>query len=471
MANQATDLQRKDRAFLRRLPKIPRISWRDLAATLGPVLLLSIAAVFLALHFVRPAPPTSLNIVSGPEGSTYRNMAEKYKEILELNGITLNILPSQGSLDNLHQLADLDSDADIGFVPSGFSTGTDISNLASLGSVFYQPVTIFYHGTHVMERLSELKGKRIAIGKEGSGTRFLALALLKGNGIVPDGPTKLESLEGKGAMEALIAHKVDAIFLSGDSAAPANIRQLMHTKGISLFDFPQADAYVRRFRYLSKIQLPAGSFDLGENLPAKQINMLAPTVELVARWDLHPALSDLLIEAAREVNGRATLFQNAGEFPAPLQHDFPISDDATRYYQSGKGFAYKHLPFWLASLLDRAVVVLVPILVVLIPGLRLVPTLYGWRIKNRIYKYYGDLMALERASIEPLNQEQREALIRRLDEIEKAVIAVKMPGAFADQIYVLRQHIRFVRVRLEPATAAQHPAPSSGDTPEPLPSA
>jgi len=460
VANETPEQQRKDRLFLSRLPRIPRISWRDLAATLGPVLLLSIAAVLLAMHFVRPAPPTSLSIVSGPEGSTYRSMAEKYKEILARNGITLNILPSQGSLDNLHQLADLESDADVGFVPSGFSTGTDISNLASLGSVFYQPVTIFYRAPGAMQRLSELKGKRIAIGTEGSGTRFLALALLKGNGIVPDsGPTRLESLEGAPAMQALIDHKVDAIFLSGDSAAPAVIRQLMHTPGISLFDFPQADAYVRRYRYLSKIELPPGSFDLGENLPAKPINILAPTVELVARWDLHPALSDLLIEAAREVNGRAGLFQNAGEFPAPLQHDFPISDDATRYYQSGKGFAYKHLPFWLASLLDRAIVVLVPILVILIPGLRLVPSLYGWRIKNRIYKHYGDLMALERASLEPVNPEQREALVRRLNEIEKAVIAVKMPGAFADQIYILRQHISFVRAQLVPGTTVPHFTP------------
>lgn len=459
MAEASTEQQRKNRLFLNRLPKIPRISWRDVAATLGPVLLLSIAAFALAMHFVRPAPPSSLNIVSGPEGSTYRAMAEKYKVILERNGITLNILPSQGSLDNLHQLADLDSDADVGFVPSGFSTGTDISNLTSLGSVFYQPVTIFYRSKKPLERLSELKGQRIAIGGEGSGTRFLALALLKANGIEPGGKTTLEPLEGGAAMDALIGHKSDAIFLTGDSAAPANIRKLLHTPGIRLFEFPQADAYVRRFSYLSKLQLPAGAFDLGENIPEHSINMLAPTVELVARWDLHPALSDLMIEAAREVNGHATLFQKVNEFPAPLQHDFQISDDATRYYQSGKGFAYKHLPFWLASLLDRALVVLVPLIVVLIPGLRLVPSLYGWRIKNRIYKYYGDLMALERASLESMNGEQREALVKRLNEIEKAVIAVKMPSAFADQIYVLRTHINFVRGQLVPGSSAANRVP------------
>ena len=456
MAEATTEQQRRDRAFLKRLPRLPRISWRDLIVTLGPVLLLSIAAVLLALHFVRPAPPTSLNMVSGPEGSSYRTMAEKYKAILARNGITLNLLPSQGSLDNLHQLVDLDSPADIGFVPSGFSAGTDISDLVSLGSVFYQPITVFYRGGKTLTRLSGLKGKRIAIGGEGSGTRFLALALLKANDIVPGGATTLEPLEGVAAMQALLAGKADAIFLTGDSAAPANIRQLLHAPGISLFDFPQADAYVRRFRYLSKLELPAGSFDLGENIPEKPVNMLAPTVELVARWDLHPALSDLLIEAAREVNGRANLFQKANEFPAPLQHDFQISDDATRYYQSGKSFAYKHLPFWLASLLDRTLVVLVPILVVLIPGLRMVPSLYDWRVKNRIYRYYGDLMALERATLQPVDAEQRQALIRRLDEIEKAVIAVKMPGAFADQIYILRQHISFVRAQLVPGAVVPH---------------
>ena len=461
MADEKPELQGSDRAWLKRLTTIPKISWRDLAMTLGPALLLSAAALMLALHFVRPAPPTSLSISSGPEGSTYRAMAEKYRDILALNGITLKILPSEGSLDNLRQLTDDDSEADVGFVPSGFSAGTDISDLVSLGSVFYQPLTIFYRSPKPLVRLSELKGRRIAIGDAGSGTRFLALALLKANGIEPGGKTPLEPLEGAAAMRALIAHKVDAIFLTGDSVAPATISQLLHAPGISLYAFPQADAYVRRFRYLSKLEIPAGAFDLGENLPKTPINMLAPTVELVARWDLHPALSDLLIEAAREVNGPATLLQNAGEFPAPLQHDFPIGKNATRYYQAGKGFAYRHLPFWLASLLDRTLLVLVPLLVIVIPGLRLVPSLYIWRVKNRIYSRYGDLMALERATLEPMNPEQREALIQRLEEIERAVIAIRMHGAFADQFYVLRQHILFVRAQLMPAA----PPPAAASSP------
>lgn len=448
MENPTPESKSKDRAIFREMAKITRISWRDLAATAGPVLILSLLAILVTLHFVRPAPPTTLTISSGPEGSTFRTMAGKYQEILARNGITLKILPSKGSVDNLRSLIDEDSEVDIAFVTSGVAGDSDISDLVSLGSVFYQPIMIFYMRPTPLARLSELKGKRIAIGPEGSGTRYLALALLKGNQIEPNGPTRLEPLEGVAAMDALLKHQVDAIFLTGDSAAPSNIRQLLHTDGVRLFDFPQADAYVRRFRHLSKLEIPAGAFDLGENLPSKPINILATTVELIARWDLHPALSDILIDAAREVHGKATLLQNAGEFPAPLPHEYPISDDATRYYKSGKGIAFRYLPFWLASLVDRALVVLVPILVVLIPGVRLMPTLYGWRVKNRIYRHYGDLMALERAALMPIAAEEKQTLIKRLNEIENSVITVKMPGAFADQIYILRQHIKFVRDQL-----------------------
>lgn len=445
--------------LLRKIPPIPRISWRDLAATLGPVLLLSIAAILVALHFVRPAPPSHLTISSGPDGSRFKLVAESYQKILARSGIKLIIKPSKGSLENLERLVDPDSGVDIGFVQSGVSVDGDISDLISLGGMFYEPLTVFYRSPKPLTRLSELEGKRVAIGSEGSGTRFLALALLKANGIEPKGKTQLLDLEGEAATRALDARQVDAVFLAGDSASTGSIRQLLHTDGIRLFDFPQADAYARRFRYLSKLELPAGAFDLGDNLPPAPIVMLAPTVELVARSDLHPALSDLLLGAAQEVNGRASLLQNAGEFPSPTHHEFPISDDAARYYKSGKSFAYRFLPFWLASLLDRAIALLVPILVVLVPGLRVVPALYGWRINSRIYRRYGELMALERAVLEPLSEEERAALIVRLGEIEKAIIGSKMPGAYANQIYVLRQHIKFVRDQLSAGGKSEQPPP------------
>jgi hypothetical protein len=201
--------------------------------------------------------------------------------------------------------------------------------------------------------------------------------------------------------------------------------------------------------------MPMGAFDLGKNLPSAPIHMVAPTAELVARDSLHPALSDLLIEAAREVHGKANIMQRAGEFPAPLAHDFPVSDDAARYYKSGKSFLYRILPFWLASLADRLLVVVVPLIVLLVPALRLVPSLYAWRVKSRIYRWYGALIAIERSALSDHSPAERASLIERLDAIEESVNGLKMPLAYADQFYVLREHIGFVRQRLMQARDAQ----------------
>lgn len=442
------------RRRLLRLRPVSLVSWRDALATLGPIVLISAAAIGLTLHFVRPAPPSTLTIAGGPENSNFNRITIRYQEILARNDVKLVIVPTQGSAENLDLLAR--NKVDIALVQSGVTREDGTDKLVSLGTMFRQPVSILYRGATPITRLSELQGRRVAIGREGSGTRFLALALLKGNGIEPGGKTALLDLESTAARDALLAGTVDAIFLSGDSASFRTVRDLMRVDGIRLFDFVQGEAYERRFRYLNRLQLPAGAFDLGANLPAQPITMMAPTVELLAQQGLHPALSDLLIEAAHEVHNRGSLMQNPGEFPHIIEHDYPMSDDAVRYYKSGKGFAYRYLPFWLASLVNRAAVVLLPILVVLIPGLRFAPNLYGWRISRRIYKRYGELMALERAALEPITPEQRIALLERLAEIEKSIITVKVPGAFADQIYVLRRHIRFVRESLMPETPHRH---------------
>jgi hypothetical protein len=315
--------------------------------------------------------------------------------------------------------------------------------------VFYQPLLIFYRSPKPLQRLSELTSQRIAIGPEGSGTRFLALALLKANGIEPGGLTTLTSLEGEAARTALVRKQVDAIFLTGDSASAATLREMIHTDGIRLFEFPQADAYVRRFAYLSKLTLPAGAFDLGENLPPENMSLLAPTVELVAHSNLHPALTDLLIEAATQVHGRASLLQTAGQFPNPSIHTFPISSEAARYYKEGdRSFIYRYLPFWLASLVSRLLIVIVPLFVIIVPSLRYLPLLYRWRIDSRIHHRYGELMELERQTLGTLSEERRKELLDRLAAIEHLVISRRMPGSHAEQVYILREHIDFVRKKL-----------------------
>ena len=288
---------------------------------------------------------------------------------------------------------------DVGFVQGGVSAGVPVEKLVSLGSVFHEPLVIFYRSAVPMDRISGFDGKRLAIGKEGSGTHVLALILLKANGIEPGGASTLLTLSGEDAAQALIEGRVDAAFLMGDSAAPPVMRKLMRTSGIRLLDFAQADAYTRRFPYLNKFDLPMGVFDFDKNLPSKDIHLIGPMVDLVARDTLHPALSDLLIEAAREVHGGASLLQRAGEFPAPLEHEFRISEDARRFYTSGKGFFYRNLPFWIASLADRTLVFLVPVIILLIPGMKMVPKFYNWRVRSRIFRVYGKLIALERSML------------------------------------------------------------------------
>ena len=277
----------------------------------------------------------------------------------------------------------------------GLAEGRDLPHLVSLGSVYPQPMMVYCRHPEPVELLTQLKGKRLAVGPEGSGTRVLALKLLKANEM--DGPpTVLLELTGDEAAKQLLEGKIDAAFLMGDSATPAVMRSLRGVPDIQLASFRQADGYLRKFRFLSKETLPEGAMDLAKDYPPRTLTLIGPTVELVARDDLHPALSDLLIRAAREIHGTPGMFRNAGEYPAPLARDFPISADAERYYKSGEQFLYKRLPFWLASLVDRLLVLVLPLLVVIVPATRLAPAIYRWRIRSRIYRWYGALMAIER---------------------------------------------------------------------------
>jgi TRAP-type uncharacterized transport system substrate-binding protein len=426
--------------------KVPLLSWRGILFIALPLVALVASGVWAAQKLAHPA-PTSIRIISGPDGSTFRLTAEKYKKIIEHNGVKVILLPSQGALDNLHQLADPKVKADVAFVQGGLTDGVDTSRLFSLGTVFVQPLMVYYRQTEPVEMLSQLKGKRLAIGPEGSGTHALVLKLLKANEM--DGPpTVLLEMPGETAADKLIAGQIDAAFLMGDSASPAIMKKLRNDPGIEIANFRQADGYLRKFRFLSKLTLPEGAYDLGKDEPPRTLTLVGPTVELVARRDLHPALSDLLISAARDVHSGPGMFRNAGEFPAPLARDFPISSEAERYYKSGTQFLYKKLPFWMANLIDRLILVVVPLLVILVPATKLVPTLYRWRMRSRIYRWYGALMAIEREMLAQPTSEQLAELLKRIDAIEQAVNELKTPPSFGDQLYVLRDHVNMVRQHL-----------------------
>ena len=418
------------------------------AVTAGIILLIVFVGLAVACWLLMAPPPTVITMTAGPKESIFTMNAGKYADILKRNGVKLEILPSEGSLENLKRLSDPAFRVDVGFVQGGVTNSVATDKLVSLGSISYQPLLVFCRSDRPLTLISELTGKRLAVGPEGSGTRSLALTLLDVNGIKPGGTTTLLDLEGQAASKALLEGSIDAAFLMGESASRDVMRTLVRTEGIYLMDFSQADAYTRKITYLNKLVLPRGSIDFGKDRPSRDINLLGPTVEIIARPNLHPALSDLLLEATREVHGQATLLQRRGEFPAPLEHDFHISEDAARFYKSGKSLLYRWLPFWMASLANRIIVVFVPMILVVIPGLRIIPKMYRWQVQRRIYRWYGELLVLERGLLARLEPGKRKELAQRLDQIEQAVNRMKVPASFADQFYGLRGHINFVRDQL-----------------------
>lgn len=423
----------------------------DRKATIVAMAVLTLVIVFACFWFFHSAPPKTITITGGEEGSVYDKVARRYAEVLARDGVTLKILPSAGSVENLRRLTDPSFKVDIGFVQAGLAKGRKIDHLISLGSISYQPLLIFHRLGQPVDMLSQLAGKRLAIGSEGSGTRSLALALLAANGITPGGTTPLLDREGEAAAAALLAGQVDAVFLMADSASSATMRTLLKTPGVGLVNFLQADAYTRRIGYLSKLSMPRGAMDFGKNIPSQDVTLVSPTVELIARDDLHPALSDLLLAAALEIHGRAALFQNRGEFPAALENEFKISDDARRFYKSGKSFFYRYLPFWLASLINRILVVFVPLIIILIPGIKSIPALFRWRMSLRINRWYRLLLMVEQGALAPASVENRAALIGRIDEIEAEINKMKVPASYGNQFYVLRTHIHFVRNKIQNA--------------------
>ncbi len=441
-------LSRVGQSVSRPIARLRAVSWRDLLTVLLPVLLLTAGLGWLAVKLIRPAPPDRVVILSGPPDSSFRTTADRYAKLIEAHGVKVEVRSTEGSIENLKTLLNPHQPADVGFVQTGLADDDKAPGLVSLGTLYVQPMMVFYRGAQEIDRLTQLKGRRVAIGPDGSGTAVLARRMLDENGIDKADATLLD-LDGDDAIAALIAGKVDAIFVTSEQVRGRKTRELMRTPGVKLMNFRQADGYLRRIRFLSRLSAPEGSFDLGMNLPPKDTELVGTPVELIAREGLHPAISDLLISAAREVHGKSGMFRKTGEFPAAIEHDIPLSEEARRYYTSGSPFLYKRLPFWLASLVDRILLVMLPLLIVVVPASRLVAPLYRWRMRSRIYRWYGALMTIERDMMAPDGSHDRQNLRHRLDEIQQAVNNLQLPLAFADQLYVLREHVSLVRRRFD----------------------
>ena len=431
-----------------------RRQWREMMLIGGPAALLVVAAFWLAYQFVEPAPPSHIVITTGSEQGAYFAFAQRYREKLAKNGIRLEVLPSKGSVENTERLAAAtkagEPHVDVALLQGGIANGDTLPGMVSYGRVFLEPVWVFHRLDGEVDRLSQLAGKRIAIGAVGSGTRKLVETLLEANGIGADTATLLP-LGSASALEALERGEADAAFFSLAPESPL-IQKLMRDERFKLASLKQAEAYTRRFPFLSRIVLPEGAIDLVRNIPAHDVVMVAAQAGLVGRADLHPALAWPLVDALKTTHSEGGMFQRIGDFPKASDPEFEMSEDALRIYQSGAPFFQRFLPFWLASFIERMIIMVVPIATILLPLVKLGPMLYEWRIRSRLLYWYAQLKELERQMAAV--QQSGEAMASRpframIDRIDEAVSTIPVPLHYSDRLYELRGAIELVRQRIE----------------------
>lgn len=411
------------------------------------VAVLIVAVLWYVIAALRPIPPRTVTMATGPEGGAYYEVGKLYRELLAHQGIELQLLPTAGSVENLARLRDPRSNVQVSFLQSGTTRVKESPGLESLGTVFYEPLWFFYRTEYRAKGIQGLRGKKISIGPEGSGTRLIALKLLALNGI-DQSFAQLLSLMPQQAGEKLLRNEIDAAFMLTSWDSPV-VQRLIASKNVELASFPRTDAYIALYPFLNKLTVPAGVGDLAKNRPPTDVILFAPKASLVVRQDLHPAIQYLLLDAAEKIHSVPGIFQKAGQFPAAESIDLPLSDEARKFYKSGQPFLQRHLPFWLAVMVDRLLVLLIPLVGVIYPLVRFAPALYGMQMQRRIFRLYGELRFLER-DLESYGAGQNIGdLSSRLDRLEEKANRLRVPVFYSNMLYTLRMGISLVRERMK----------------------
>jgi TRAP-type uncharacterized transport system substrate-binding protein len=407
----------------------------------GVAVILLGAVVFV----VETLPPRTIVMATGAEGGANYELGIRYREILARSGIKLQLLPTSGGLENLTRLRDPQSGVSVGFTQGGTTTRTESPDLESLGTVFYEPLWLFYR-SEIGEGIQALRGRRISIGPVGSGTRALALELvkrLKLSGSLDD----LLDFTPQVAAERLIAGDIDGAFVVTGWDSPV-VQRLITAKGIELASFPRADAYVALYPFLNKLVLPAGVGDLPTNRPPTDVVLLAAKASLAVRADLHPAIQHLLLSAAVQIHSKPGIFQKAGQFPAAESIDLPLSEEAQNFYKTGRSLLQAHLPFWIATLVERVLIVFVPLAALLYPIFKFLPQMYDWFMRSRIMRLYDEVRLLEGETSAQSNEHDVGATMAKLAQLDERASALRLPRVYAVMVYTLRSHINLVRSRL-----------------------
>lgn len=418
-------------------------NWKELLPVYGPLIVLVMAGFIWAFQYIKPAPPNHVVIASGEKSGAYHAFALHYRKLLQDEGIDLEIITTRGSVENLALLAQ--GKVDMAFVQGGVSSGRPVGSLEGLGGLYYEPLWLFHRSDIELRRIPDLKGLKVAIGPEGSGTQALVTLLLEENALKNSGVRSLTRSSAEAAA-ALRAGEIDAAFFVASPTSPL-VMALLHDPSVQLASIDRAEAYTRRHDFLTVLTLPEGAEDLASNIPPNEIKLLAATSDLVVHEALHPGLVSLMMQVIDRVHRPAGWFNAEGEFPNSRHMSFPLNEQAERFYRHGPPFLQRYLPFWAASLLDRMKIMILPLLGLLLPLFKVVPPLYRWRMRARIYRWYEQLEAVDKESARR-QKGSRAGLLEMLDELEKEVRVVKVPLSFSYQLYHLRLHIDFVRSRL-----------------------
>jgi TRAP transporter TAXI family solute receptor len=426
---------------------------REIVWTAVPILVLALA-VWATAQFVAPAPPQKIAIATASKGSPYYRLAEQYRQFLAASGIKLEIRETAGSLENLKLITDNSSGVALAFLQGGVANVSGAPDLRSIGRLFYEPLWIFYRIDSPISRLSELVGKRVLVGPADGGTNQLATRVLAANGVTPATAT-LINMELPDYVEALENGKAEAGFLVLAPDAKT-IARLFASPRVRLMNLAQADAYSQRFPFLSRVDLKQGVFDLARNIPPVDTALVATMAALVVRDDLNSALINLMTQAVVAVHAmppvgpkaEAGVLGRPGQFPVTVDPEFPLAPDAARVYKSGPPFLQRYLPFWLATMVDRMVVLLVPFIGIGLPLMRFAPMFYTWRVRRRIFRWYGSLRKVEAELTPGSRTEDFDRAFAEIDRIEETVDRLSIPLGFSNQVYDLREHINLVRRRL-----------------------
>ena len=406
------------------------------------VLILSALAV--TVIWLGPLPPRVVVMSTGTPGSDYDRLGRRYRAILKRSGVELRLVSSAGGVENLRRLNDPRSNVSVSFAQGGLTSDTQAPGLESLGNMFYEPFW-FFSRVPVGQHLEGLRGKKVSIGREGGGARALSLQFLALNRI-DQTFAELLPLSAAEASKALLRGDIDAASMV-TSLDGEGVRELLASSDVNVVAMTRADAYVALNPYLSKLILPAGVGDMATNRPPTDTNLIAAKASLIIRRDLHPALQYLLLKAATEIHSAPDLFQRAGQFPAAERGDLPLSDEARQFYKTGPPFLQRYLPFWLAVLASRLVLLLIPVIAIAYPLLSFAPTLYNWSVMRRIFRLYGELTFIE-AQLESSRGTLSKDVQARLERLEQSASQLRVPVSFAQPLYHLRAHIELVRNRV-----------------------